>query len=212
MAFALCPSCGALTSVDSLTTRFKNEVFVPYLELLKAEYKFHPNFAHAKHLWEAKLTAEELINGPFLEKAQIYKPGEPLASLALHEKTVASVRRCLNNRNLYKHQTDAVKMLPARKNTLITTGTSSGKTLCYQIPILDDLVRDPSPGLRAIVIYPLNALVNDQLIEWERLLQDIPQIRFGRFTGQTPDSQTEYEGRLRVSIRFLKVSSTQDCG
>ena len=84
---------------------------------------------------------------------------------------------------------------------MIATGTSSGKTLCYQIPILDDLVCDPSAGLRAVIIYPLNALVNDQLTEWEQMLVDHPQIRFARFTGQTPNTQNDYVETLRVTLR-----------
>lgn len=54
--------------MDSLTARFQKEVFLPYLELLKSGYRFHRIFEQAKKAWEAKLTAEELIHGPYLEK------------------------------------------------------------------------------------------------------------------------------------------------
>jgi len=187
--------------MDSLTHRFHNEVFMPYLELLKSEYRFHSLFSHAKQIWEEKLTEEELVNGPYLEKSYTYASGDPLESLPLHEKSIETIRKRLNNRSLYKHQTDALKLLLAGENAIIATGTSSGKTLCYQIPILDDLIRDPSPGLRAIIIYPLNALVNDQLNEWEQILEKHSQITFARFTGQTPNSQKDYENRLRDTIR-----------
>src|SRR3989337_2245866 len=190
-----------LIHMESLTKRFYNEVFTPYLNLLKAEYRFHPIFKHAKQIWEEKLTAEELVNGPYLEKSQIYAPGEPLNTLPLHEKTIETINNRLNRRELWKHQTDALRLLLDGKNVIIATGTSSGKTLCYQIPIIDDLIRDPSPGLRAVIIYPLNALVNDQLVEWEQILKDYLQIIFARFTGQTPNSQIEYEGRDREAIR-----------
>jgi hypothetical protein len=66
---------------------------------------------------------------------------------------------------------------------------------------MDDLVRHPAPGLRAIIIYPLNALVNDQLNEWEALLSAQPNITFARFTGQTPMDQKEYEERERAAIK-----------
>lgn len=187
--------------MDSLTKRFTNEVFNPYIELLRAEYRFfHPIFDYAKEVWEEKLTEEELVNGPYLEKSQIYAPGEDLDSLPLHSKTIDTIRNRLNGRHLYRHQTDALKLLLNDKNAVIATGTSSGKTLCYQIPILDNLVRDPSPGLRAIIIYPLNALVNDQLTEWEEMLKEHSSIMFGRFTGQTPINQIQYENRLRDGI------------
>lgn len=187
--------------MESLTTRFHKEVFLPYLDLLKAQYRFHSIFDHAKQMWEEKLTAEELINGPYLEKSQIYEPGDPLDMLPLHEKTRETIRKRLDGRDLWKHQTDALNLLLAGKNAVIATGTSSGKTLCYQIPILDDLIRDPSPGLRAVIVYPLNALVNDQLVEWEHMLKGHSQITFARFTGQTPRSQKEYEERLKATFR-----------
>lgn len=186
--------------MESLNTRFENEVFAPYRELLKAEYRFHPHFAHVKQVWEEKLTMEELVNGPYLEKSQMYKPGDPLEQLPLHEKTKATINKKLSGRGLYKHQTDALRLILSAQNAVIATGTSSGKTLCYQIPILDDLVRDSSPGLRAIIIYPLNALVNDQLTEWEEMLEDHPQITFARFTGQTPNNQKDYEAREKDVI------------
>jgi len=69
--------------MDSLTARFNKEVFSSYLDLLKAEYRFHPQFAHAKRMWEEKLTMKELVKGPYLEKSQVYEPGEPLDKLPL---------------------------------------------------------------------------------------------------------------------------------
>ena len=186
--------------MDSLTARFKTEVFDPYLDLLKAQYRFHPRYTHAKQMWEQRLTMEELVRGPYLEKAQMYAPGESLDKLSLHEKTRATIQARLGGHSLYRHQTDALKLLLAGENAIVATGTSSGKTLCYQIPILDDLLHDPSPGLRAIIIYPLNALVNDQLGEWEHMLKDYPHFTFARFTGQTPNSQEHYEKRLRAVI------------
>lgn len=187
--------------MDCLATRFEKEAFEPYLQLLKAEYRFHPVFHHAKQMWEEKLTPDELINGPYLEGSQTYKPGESLEMLGLHQKTVLTIHKRLAGRSLWKHQTDALRLLLRGKNAIIVTGTSSGKTLCYQIPILDDLIRDPSPGLRAVIIYPLNALVNDQLDDWELMLRDHPQITFARFTGQTPDDQLRYEERIKEAIR-----------
>jgi len=186
--------------MESLNTRFEKEVFNPYRDLLKAEYRIHSQFDHAKQIWEEKLTMEELVNGPYLEKSQMYAPGDSLDELQLHEKTKVTISKRLSGRGLYKHQTEALKVILNGENAVIATGTSSGKTLCYQIPILDDLLRDSSPGLRAIIIYPLNALVNDQLTEWEEMLKDHGQITFARFTGQTPNNQKDYEARLKEVI------------
>ncbi len=188
--------------MKSLTDRFEQEVFNPYLDLLKSEYRFHLQFAHAERTWHEKLTIEELVHGAFLEKSQMYKTGESLESLPLHGKTKATINERLKGRNLYQHQTDALQLILNGQNAVIATGTSSGKTLCYQIPILDDLLRDSSPGLRAVIIYPLNALVNDQLEEWETMLKAHQHITFARFTGQTPNTQQDYELRLKDTFEI----------
>lgn len=168
---------------------------------MKSNYRFHRAFEHARQCWEAKLTEKELVHGPFLEKSQTYAAGDPLDKLSLHSKTTETVTARLGERALYQHQTTAIRLILSGENAIVATGTSSGKTLCYQIPILDDLVRDSSPGLRAIIIYPLNALVNDQLTEWEQILRKHPSITFARFTGQTPNSQEEFERLLRIQIK-----------
>ncbi len=196
--------------MNSLARRFQGEVFHPYLELLKAEHRIHAGaFGEAKRAWDACLTAAELVRGPYLEKAQFYAQGQRLDGLPIGAQTASAVGGLLRGRNLYKHQSDALSLLLQGRNAIIASGTSSGKTLCYQIPILDNLLRDPSSGLRAIIIYPLNALVNDQLKEWEKLLTGHAQITFARFTGQTPSTQAEYEERLKFSIREqLRSQST----
>ena len=187
--------------MESLTERFNKQVFAHYVELLKAQYRIHPRFFHAKKMWEEKLTYKELVNGPYLEKSQSYAQGQPLDSLDLHEETVKTINEKLSYRDLWKHQTDAIKLIKDEKNAIIATGTSSGKTLCYQIPILNDLLCDSSSGLRAIIIYPLNALVNDQLKEWGEILKNHSHIRYARFTGQTPASKEHFEEQLRWTLK-----------
>lgn len=186
--------------MDSLPARVRDEVFAPYLDLLKAEFRIHRDFATIRAEWERELTMERLVRGPYLERAQMYALGSDVGSLGLHADTVAAICAKLQGRGLYKHQTDAISRVLAGENVVVATGTSSGKTLCFQLPILDALLRDPSPGLRAVIIYPLNALVNDQLNEWETLLGRHPCLTFAKFTGQTPLDQKDYEQRLRDSL------------
>lgn len=193
--------------MDSLAARFRDEVFSPYLDLLKAQFRVHQRFASIRSEWEQGLSMERLAHGPFLERAQIYASGVPVEALGLHPGAVKAIAVKLNGRGLYEHQTDAIRRVVAGENVIVATGTSSGKTLCFQIPILEALLRDPRPGLRAVIIYPLNALVNDQLEEWEKLLAPYPQLAFGKFTGQTPRDQKDYEERLRQSLQKRMQSS-----
>jgi ATP-dependent helicase YprA (DUF1998 family) len=190
--------------MDALIQRFENEVTRGYTEMLRAQYRIHPRFDGIRRQWEALLSdAKRLVNGPFLEAAANYEVGEPLENLPLNPATRQTVASVMGGRRLYFHQSQALKLLlpPSERNVVVATGTSSGKTRCFQIPILDNLVRDPSPGLRAIIIYPLNALVNDQLQDWERLLSGHKNITFARFTGQTPRDHFDFESHLRKACR-----------
>ncbi|MEI9921114.1 MAG: DEAD/DEAH box helicase [Bacteroidota bacterium] len=116
-------------------------------------------------------------------------------------------------RKLYQHQEDALKhALVDRKHIIATTGTGSGKTECFLLPIIADLIRESrqwksgrTRAVRALILYPLNALVEDQMIRLRKSLNsyhdDLSGARnwmneyraghrfyFGRYTGRTPVS------------------------
>ena len=94
-------------------------------------------------------------------------------------------------RNLYVHQEDAITKLLRNRNVVVATGTGSGKTECFLLPILQHLFMEQSagtlekPGVRALLLYPMNALANDQLSRIESILATYPEITFGRYTGET---------------------------
>jgi Lhr-like helicase len=92
---------------------------------------------------------------------------------------------------LRKHQEQAIGLALARKSYVVTTGTGSGKSLCFFIPIIDAILKarktDKKPKTRAIIIYPMNALANSQIEELKKFLKDAPasaKVSFGRYTGQ----------------------------
>ena len=102
---------------------------------------------------------------------------------------------------LHRHQTDAIEIAGRVKSYVLTTGTGSGKSLAYFIPIVDDVLRrkrggDASKGITAIVVYPMNALCNSQREELEKYLrlgysEGGEPVTFARYTGQ--ESQEERE-------------------
>src|SRR5437764_1008137 len=102
--------------MTSLNARFFKETFEPYLELLRAQHRIHPAFESARRAWENKLSYKELVRGPYLEKAQCYEVGAPLDTLSLHESTRKTIRDTLAGRPLYRHQTDALKILLSGEN------------------------------------------------------------------------------------------------
>ncbi|WP_326603457.1 DEAD/DEAH box helicase [Rhodococcus sp. PD04] len=99
--------------------------------------------------------------------------------------------------SFHRHQSDAFEVAQRRESYVLTTGTGSGKSMSYIVPIVDRVLRESSGrGVRAIVVYPMNALANSQLGELEKFLgTDNPKVTFGRYTGQ--ESRTDREQILQ---------------
>ena len=102
---------------------------------------------------------------------------------------------------LHKHQADAIEIARHGQSYVLTTGTGSGKSLSYFIPIVDNVLRrkrsgDPCKGITAIVVYPMNALCNSQLEELVKYLQlgygsGQEPVTFARYTGQESSADRE---------------------
>lgn len=90
---------------------------------------------------------------------------------------------------------EAIEVARRREPYVLTTGTGSGKSLGYIIPIVDAVLRaDPRPGIKAICVYPMNTLANSQCGELEKFLcAGFPNgkgpVSFRRYTGQEPDDE-----------------------
>lgn len=102
--------------------------------------------------------------------------------------------------SLYKHQLDAITLANHGKSFVVTTGTGSGKSLCYFLPIIDRILRAKAAGepqrTRAIIIYPMNALANSQMEELDKRIAGSgyeAKVRFARYTGQDDE-----EARTKV--------------
>ena len=101
--------------------------------------------------------------------------------------------------HLYTHQLEAITAAKEDKSYVVTTGTGSGKSLSFFIPIVDQILRskekDPTPRTRAIVIYPMNALANSQLEELNKFLHgyaaDKKPFTVERYTGQDETAERE---------------------
>ena len=96
---------------------------------------------------------------------------------------------------LYRHQEQAIAFAGQRESFVVTTGTGSGKSLCFFLPIVDAVLRakeqDPTPRTRAIVIYPMNALANSQREELIKYLGENGPVTFSRYTGQEDQDERE---------------------
>jgi ADP-ribose pyrophosphatase YjhB (NUDIX family) len=88
--------------------------------------------------------------------------------------------------SFHKHQADAIEIASRGESYVLTTGTGSGKSMAYIVPIVDRVLREGAgQGVRAIVVYPMNALANSQRGELEKFLgAEKPAVSFARYTGQ----------------------------
>jgi len=102
--------------------------------------------------------------------------------------------------HLYQHQVEALAKARDQQSYVVTSGTGSGKSLTYFLPIIDALVRQPATGDRvaALVVYPMNALVNSQLQALQKLADGYRQrtgrnfpVSFAKYTGETGDTGRE---------------------
>jgi ATP-dependent helicase YprA (DUF1998 family) len=142
-----------------------------------------------------------LTKGPLLEATPPYRTGVSLRDLIGEGVLDPAFARLGGpalplDRPLYRHQEQALRKATAGRNLVVATGTGSGKTESFLLPVLSALTAEHQagtlgPGVRALLLYPMNALANDQLRRLRRLLADVPQITFGRYTGDTPERPAE---------------------
>jgi superfamily II DNA/RNA helicase len=137
---------------------------------------------------------------PWLSVNPSFEPGGRIDALVreglLHEECarIFRVKRDQDDRGatpitLHRHQADAVRAARSGASYVLTTGTGSGKSLAYIVPIVDRVLQEGSgQGVRAIVVYPMNALANSQLEELRKFLEygygGAPPVTFDRYTGQ----------------------------
>ena len=172
-----------------------NRIGESYRRYLKTRY----SPADASLRAEVHLALDERFQsekGPFRQPTPAYAAGASLGDLVstglLHERFAQLDPDVFPPaRPLYRHQESALQKAVERRNLVIATGTGSGKTECYLFPILHQLLAEgdagtlSQPGVRALLLYPMNALANDQMQRLRDLLQPFPEITFGRYIGAT---------------------------
>ena len=157
--------------------------------------------ALAAALRDAIESSPLLTKGPVLEATLPYQTGASLRELIVDGVLDPAFARLGGpalplDRPLYLHQEQAIRKAAAGGNLVVATGTGSGKTECFLLPVLSELIAEHAagtlgPGVRALLLYPMNALANDQVRRLRQVLAGFPHITFGRYTGDTPERASE---------------------
>ncbi len=142
---------------------------------------------------EERIESGLLCPDPIIQLNPSYEEGESIETLVkegiLHEDCAKIFSFNGVSLNFYKHQTEAIRRAVNGEDYVLTTGTGSGKSLTYIVPIINQILRDGTgQGVRAIIVYPMNALANSQLGELDKFLPNgspfREKIKFKRYTGQ----------------------------
>src|SRR6266566_1679105 len=197
-----------------------HELHIQLERYIEAQYPIrHASVVAERHalLETTKVISQE----PFIESTPGYATGPLYSGLALSSPITAALKELSSweqpviPSRLYKHQAEAVEAFLGHGDDLVVvTGTGSGKTETFLLPILvrsleEARLRPHSfgmPAMRALILYPMNALVNDQLKRLRALFGDphlaswLRQryatrrpVRFGMYTSRTP-----YPGMMSV--------------
>jgi ATP-dependent helicase YprA (DUF1998 family)/very-short-patch-repair endonuclease len=178
--------------------QFRDDVIGDYAEYIKSFINVADPRIQQKV--QESLTSGLLWRDPLVQLNPTFRAGATVDQLVssgtIHSECDRIFRRDKRNTpggsplNLHLHQEEAIHLARAGKNYVLCTGTGSGKSLSYIIPIVDHVLRMGSgKGVQAIIVYPMNALANSQAGELEKFLKDgYPEgkslVTFRRYTGQ----------------------------
>jgi len=190
------------------------ELVTEYRRFLRTSYRFLDE--HLRRQFEEHLAKTDVIvRGPYVTLAREFERGRTLAEIARDGGIASDLLKAkwpFRDEGLFRHQELALDAGRAGRSFVVTTGTGSGKTEAFLLPVLDGVLRRKAEGvtgLQAILLYPMNALANDQLERLRRLLRGSDlDLSFALYTGGSEataqnlrEEPTETERLTRAAIR-----------
>jgi ATP-dependent helicase YprA (DUF1998 family) len=182
------------------TTEEIRLAYINYLKTIKPfqDDQLREEFANAIQ------EQDMLVKGPLIQIAPPYETNQSIHQLvdegilSTHFEQLCSESLPFD-RPLYTHQVQGIRKAVQNRNIVVSTGTGSGKTETFLIPIFNYLLHErdsgtlDQPGVRALLLYPMNALANDQLKRLRQVLKDYPYITFGRYINiqETPETRKQ---------------------
>ena len=142
-----------------------------FIQYIKALSGYRDQIVHIEHLPSRQPSYQE--------------PATPINS------RLESALRASDLYPLYTHQATAIDLVHSGENVVVVTGAASGKTLCYNVPVLQSILTDRTS--RALYIFPTKALAQDQLRSLTELTSLLPSpVKVATFDGDTPRQQRSY--------------------
>ena len=161
------------------------------------------------------LESGHLSKGPYLEATPVFRKSkttrnlfEELLGFEPDESLLHSVQ---GNRPLYLHQEEAIRAVVKGQNVVVATGTGSGKTEAFLYPIILHLYQEfhagrLGQGVRALILYPMNALANDQRVRLGQICEVLRdrnasfRFTFGQYIGETPEDKNDSIRKAREHL------------
>lgn len=200
------------------------KIFDLHQQIISEYSQYVQSFLHFKDEEIEKFISEGLINNKklwpdaLLQLNPAYEKTQTVAQLVQDGRLHPECDRIFRNKHnqsfhLYRHQIEAIEIAGRAEPYVVTSGTGSGKTMTYFIPIFDTILKsNPAESkVRAIVVYPMNALVNSQENALNELARQYQQstgqempVRFARYTGQ---ESNEVKSRLRQNPPHILLTN-----
>jgi len=195
-----------------------NNVIDEYRDYLLTE--FHAKDRSLREALERELDRPGfLAQEPFFQAHRSFKPGKRWAELPLDPQiahVMAERTRAYGSADAefaFLHQSDSISHLlgPEASPLVVTTGTGSGKTECFLLPVIQNAIEDATrfkkSGLTAILLYPMNALANDQLTRIESYLEGSGfegAVRVGKYDRSTCEADRQ---KLRANPPHILLTN-----
>jgi len=182
-----------------------------YESFIKSFINIHNKKIHDKI--QEELNSKKLWPDPLIQFNPNYETGESFNNLVTKNNLNPEIKNIFGDYKLYKHQAEAIKLGTAGKDFIVTSGTGSGKSLTFLATIFNRILNNNpgKKGVRAIIVYPMNALINSQSIEIEKfrnnykdsLNKDCP-INFAQYTGQEDELE---RNRIREELPHIILTN-----
>lgn len=206
---------GVLTSLNPL--KITDDLHIEYLDFLKSS--FVQNNEELSRRLDSLAEGNRLWKLPYISINQNYQSGLTGKEIASKFSVNSDVLSATGIPRFYKHQESGIKNILSGRNTVISSGTGSGKTETFLVPILNECTKyDNAKGIKAVIVYPMNALANDQVerirgilyeLNKKRKIQNKKEITIGIYTGQTPRSITDQTGKRSEDFDALTTINTK---